>query len=268
MPSILELKQLSKKFGPIQAIDNLSWTAEVGEIFGLLGPNGAGKTTTIRVISTVLAPTAGTAVVNGQDIVTDAVTARAQFGVLTADFGLYDRLSGRENIRYTGRLYGLTGEKLERRINELVKTLEMEHFADRRAGKYSTGMKQKAAIARSIVHDPPVVIFDEPTAGLDVIAAQTVVKMMKHFRDLGKLVVLSTHDMHSAEQLCDRVAIIHRGRLIALGSVMDVKQQTQQPDLESAFLTMIGANEAKAVLREAEEKSIDQSNEPKKLWRR
>ena len=264
---MLSVQHLSKVFSGTRAVYDLSFEAAPGQIFGLLGPNGAGKTTTIRVIATVLAPTSGTAVVNGHDVVKEPKHVRASIGVLTADFGLYDRSSGRENIRYAGRLYGLSGQKLEQRIDQLVHDLQMERFADRRAGKYSTGMKQKAAIARSVVHNPPVVIFDEPTAGLDVIAAQTVVDMMKRFRAEGKLVILSTHDMHAAQQLCDRVAIIHRGGLKAIGTVPEIQARTKTETLEAAFLALIGQEEAEAALRAGEEKSL-QEKKKRSIWRR
>ena len=264
---MLSVQKLSKDFAGTTAITNVSFEAQAGEIFGLLGPNGAGKTTTIRVIDTALAPTSGTAVVNGFDIVEAPAKVRAAIGVLTADFGLYDRMTGRENIRYAGQLYGLSGEKLERRIDELLTMLDMASFADRRAGKYSTGMKQKAAIARSVVHDPAVVIFDEPTSGLDVIAAQTVVAMMLRFRQQGKLVVLSTHDMHHAEQLCDRVAILHRGQVRDVGTVAEMKSKTNTTSLEAAFLALIGKEEAMAALKAEEAKSLVPTKK-KSLWRR
>lgn len=266
---MVEIKNLTKDFQGTTAVRDLSFSAASGEIFGLLGPNGAGKTTTIRVLATVLKPTSGTAVINGHDVVRESEAARADIGVLTAEAGLYDRFTARENIRYFGRLYGLEGEALEKRINDLIGLLEMERFADRPAGKFSTGMKQKVAIARSVVHDPPVVIFDEPTAGLDVLAAQTVIRMMKTFRQHGKLVILSTHEMHNAERLCDRVAIIHRGRLVTMGAVSDVKAKADAASLEEAFLNLIGDDEAHATLLDEEAKSMAAATAKKKtLWRR
>lgn len=264
---MVQVEHLTKTFNNVAAVKDLQFSAQPGEIFGLLGPNGAGKTTTIRVIATLLTPTSGNVVVNGHDVIKEAEKVRAAVGILTADFGLYDRLTGRENIRYAGHLYGLSGTALEKRITELAGSLEMERFIDRRAGKYSTGMKQKAALARSIVHDPSVVIFDEPTAGLDVIAAQTVIAMMKRFRVEGKLVILSTHDMHAAEQLCDRVAIMHRAALEAIGTVAEIEKRTNTKTLEAAFLAQIGQEEAIATLKANEEAAV---LKPKKrsLWRR
>ncbi|MFH1207580.1 MAG: ATP-binding cassette domain-containing protein [Patescibacteria group bacterium] len=217
----------------------MSFSADAGEIFGLLGPNGAGKTTTIRLISTVLKPTAGSITVAGRAIEAEPEQVRKAIGVLTTDIGLYDRFTARENLRYFGQLYGMSGDALERRIDELLDLLEMNDFADRRAGKFSTGMKQKVAIARSVIHDPQVIIFDEPTSGLDVLASQTVVKFMRRAKETGKLVILSTHEMFNAEKLCDRVAIMHRGRLVALDTVKIIKNSTRTQTLEDAFLAIV-----------------------------
>ncbi|MFA6553367.1 MAG: ATP-binding cassette domain-containing protein [Patescibacteria group bacterium] len=240
---LLSVSNLTKKFtgkkGVITAVEGVSFSADAGEIFGLLGPNGAGKTTTIRLISTVLEPTGGSVVVSGHDIRKESEKVRRTIGVLTTDIGLYDRFSARENLRYFGELYGMTGEPLEKRINELLDLLEMRDFADRRAGKFSTGMKQKVAIARSVIHDPQVIIFDEPTSGLDVLASQTVVKFMQHAKEKGKLVILSTHEMFNAEKLCDRVAIMHQGRLVALDTVENIKNSTKTRTLEDAFLAIV-----------------------------
>lgn len=239
MKPTLEVKNLTKEFKGFKAVDNVSFTASSGEVFGLLGPNGAGKTTTIRVIATVLAPTSGTAEVCGFDIVKNPEEVRKNIGVLTTDIGVYDRFTGRENLKYFGELYGLTGEALDKRIGELSKLLEMDDFIDRRAGKYSTGMKQKLAIARSVIHDPPVIIFDEPTAGLDVLASQTVLNFMKQAKEQGKCVILSTHRMPDAEKLCDRVAIIHQAKIIANDTIDLLKQKTNASDLEEAFLNLV-----------------------------
>lgn len=240
---LLSVEHLSKKFfgkkGEITAVDDVSFSADAGEIFGLLGPNGAGKTTTIRLISTVLQPTGGTVTVAGHSIKAEPEAVRRVIGILTTDIGLYDRFTARENLRYFGELYGMTGEALEKRIEELFELLEMQDFADRRAGKFSTGMKQKVAIARSVIHDPQVIIFDEPTSGLDVLASQTVIRFMQRAQQMGKLVILSTHEMFNAERLCNRVAIIHRGGLVALDTVQTIKQQTHTSSLEDAFMSIV-----------------------------
>ena len=236
---ILSVKNLTKEFKNFKAVDGVSFDVEEGEIFGLLGPNGAGKTTIIRIIATVLAPSAGTAEVLGFDIIKDAEEVRKNIGVLTTDIGVYERFSGRENLRYFGELYGLPKEVLEKRINELANLLEMRDFIDRKAGKYSTGMKQKLAIARSVIHDPKILIFDEPTAGLDVLASQTVLNFMRQSKKPGGCVIISTHQMHDAEKLCDRVVIIHKGKVIANDAVEALKNKTGSSYLEDVFLKLV-----------------------------
>ncbi len=264
---MLSVCELTKVFGAFTAVDGVSFDAHGGEIFGLLGPNGAGKTTTIRTIATILGPTSGTATVCGHDIAREPEAVRKNIGVLTAEIGLYDRFTARENIRYFGQLYGMGGKALETRIDELVRILDMGRFADRRAGNFSTGMKQKVAIARSIVHDPPVVIFDEPTAGLDVLASQTVIAYMRDARAKGKLVILSTHDMAHAQALCDRVAIIHRSKLIALDTTSAILQQTQATTLEEAFLHIVGESAAKQDEHAREEQHLQQVAKKKRGFR-
>lgn len=239
MEDILAVKNLKKDFKDFLAVDHVNFTARAGEIFGLLGPNGAGKTTTLRTIATVLAPSSGTANVAGFDIVKQPEEVRKRIGMLTTDIGVYERFTGWENLRYFGELYGITGEEINARIQELSQLLDMSGFIDKRAGKYSTGMKQKLAIARSVIHDPEVIIFDEPTAGLDVLASQTVISFMNQARDLGKLVILSTHEMTDAEKLCDRVAIMHQGRIVMVDTVANVKQKTGGKDLEDAFIRLV-----------------------------
>lgn len=253
---MLEVQNLTKFFGDFKAVDSVSFQASGGEIFGLLGPNGAGKTTTIRVIATILEATSGSAKIKGFDIKRDQEKVRQNLGLLTAEIGLYDRFTARENLRYFGKLYGLRNDQLEQRINELVDLLDMKSFADRRAGKFSTGMKQKVAIARSVIHDPDVIIFDEPTSGLDVLASQTVIRFMVRMKEHGKLVVLSTHDMAHAQSLCDRVAIIHRGKLIAENPVKEILASHNASTLEEAFISIVGEGEAKAVAQEEEERQL------------
>lgn len=230
---------LSKRFKDVSAVENVSFEAKAGEIFGLLGPNGAGKTTTLRLLSTALRPTAGTATIAGFDIQRDSLEVRRRLGMLTAAIGLYGRFTARENIAYFGRLHGMSAESIRKRTDELIGFLDMKEFADRRAENFSTGMKQKVAIARAIVHDPPVVIFDEPTAGLDLLAARLVLEFMRFAKTQGKCVILSTHHMHEAEALCDRVAIVHQSRLIANDTVPALKAQTGTATLEAAFLALV-----------------------------
>ncbi|MEA2098352.1 MAG: ATP-binding cassette domain-containing protein [Patescibacteria group bacterium] len=239
MPPILSIKNLTKKFKNFKAVNGVSFDVGDGEIFGLLGPNGAGKTTIIRVIATVLAPTSGTAEVLGFDIIKNSEEVRKNIGVLTTDIGVYERFSGRENLRYFGELYGLSKEALEERISELSDLLEMNDFIDRRAGKYSTGMKQKLAIARSVIHNPKIIIFDEPTAGLDVLASQTVLNFMRRAQKPGGCVIFSTHQMNDAEKLCDRVVIVHKGKVITGDTVKALKSKTGAEDLEDVFMKLV-----------------------------
>lgn len=236
---MVSVNNLTKNYNGFEAISGISFEAKEGEIFGLLGPNGAGKTTTIRIIATILSPASGTAEVCGFDIKKNPEEVRKNIGVLTTEIGVYERFSGRENLDYFGKLYGLSKDQLKNRIDEVVSLLEMGDYIDRASGKYSTGMKQKLAIARSIIHDPKVIIFDEPTAGLDVLASQTVLSFMNKSKYAGKCVIFSTHQMHEAEKLCDRVAIIHKGKLIACDNIESLKKQTDASDLENAFLRMI-----------------------------
>ena len=241
MSPILSVKNLTKEFKNFKAVDGVSFDVEEGEIFGLLGPNGAGKTTIIRIIATVLAPTQGTAEVLGFDIIKDAEEVRKNIGVLTTDIGVYERFSGRENLRYFGELYGISKEALEKRINELVDLLEMHDFIDRRAGKYSTGMEQKLAIARSVIHNPKIIIFDEPTAGLDVLASQTVLNFMRQSKKPGGCVIFSTHQMRDAEKMCDQIVIIHKGKMIANDEIEVLKNKTKSSDLEDVFMKLVRA---------------------------
>lgn len=245
MEKIVEVKNLTKQFKNFTAISDVSFDAHKGEIFGLLGPNGAGKTTTIRVLATVLSATSGTATVGGFDIYKQKEEVRKNVGILTTDIGVYERFTGRENLTYFGKLYGLTSQRVKDRIAELVELLQMEAFIDKRAGNYSTGMKQKLAIARSVIHDPEVIIFDEPTSGLDVLAAQTVLDFMKKAKGLGKCVIFSTHHMFDAEKLCDRVAIIHEGKIVVVDTVATIKKSTQTKDLEDAFLKLVKSETAR-----------------------
>lgn len=237
---MIKAKNLSKDFGSFRAVNDLSFEAPAGEIFGLLGPNGAGKTTTLRLLATTLAPTAGTAEIAGIDILKSPESVRSKIGVLTAAIGTYDRLTARENIRYFGRLYNLSGAALEARIDEIMVLLDMEEYADRRCGDFSTGMKQKVALARAVIHDPPVLIFDEPTSGLDVIASQTVTKFIKKGADKGKTVLLSTHNMTLAQRLCNRAAIIHEGAIIIDAPIGAILDRTKTALLEDAFLSLVG----------------------------
>jgi sodium transport system ATP-binding protein len=217
----------------------ITFGARAGEIFGLLGPNGAGKTTTLRVISTLLAPDAGTVEVLGFDTRTAPQEVRRRVGVVTAEIGVYPRLTARENIAYFAELSGVLDGEVGRRIDAVVDRLDMASFANQRAESLSSGQKQKVAIARAIVHDPPVLMFDEPTSNLDVLASREIRGFMVESRGRGKCVIFSTHVLHDAERLCDRVTIIHQGRVVASGTTEEVRGSHQ--DLEDSFLSLVEA---------------------------
>ena len=241
---MLQVENLTKSFrdlrrGQVLAVDRVSFEARPGEIFGLLGPNGAGKTTAMRILCTVLKPTGGTARLAGFDVVTQPNQVRQHIGFLSANTAIYDRMTAWELVEYFGRLYGLQGERLRARMEEVFTALQMNDFRDVLGAKMSTGMRQKVSIARAIVHDPPILIFDEPTLGLDVLVARAVLENIKRLRDLGKCVVFSTHIMREVEKLCDRVAIISRGRIRAAGSLEQLRQEYGEEDLEELFFTLV-----------------------------
>jgi sodium transport system ATP-binding protein len=241
---MIQVNHLSKSFhdlrrGEVHAVEDVSFEAKPGEVFGLLGPNGAGKTTTLRILCTVLKPTAGTAAVADYDVATQATQVRQHVGYLSANTGVYDRMSAWEMVEYYGRLHGLSGEKLQRRMEELFTSLQMNDFRDVLGGKMSTGMKQKVSIARALVHDPPVLIFDEPTAGLDVLVQRAVLRQIAALRSSGKCILFSTHIMREVEKLCDRVAIMHRGRILVCGTLAELRQRHGQDDLEEIFFGLM-----------------------------
>jgi sodium transport system ATP-binding protein len=231
--------RLEKTLGKNKVLRGISFEAHSGEIFGLLGPNGAGKTTTLRVICTLLAPEAGSVEVLGFDTVRTPQEVRRRVGVVTAEIGVYPRLSARENIAYFAELSGVRDGELDRRVEAVIQRLDMGSFAAQRAESLSSGQKQKVAIARAIVHDPPVLMFDEPTSNLDVLASREIREFIVESKGRGKCVIFSTHVLHDAERLCDRVTIIHQGRVVAGGPTADVRGS--HVDLEDSFLSLVGA---------------------------
>ncbi len=235
-----------KKRGEIRAVDDVSFRAEPGKIYGLLGANGAGKTTTLRLLATLLQPSSGAATVVGYDVVRDAEKVRANVGFLAASTALYGRLTAREMIAYFGQLNGLSDAELKARIARLADELDMHEFLDRRCEKFSTGMKQKTSIARTLVHDPAVMIFDEPTLGLDVMTARSIVRFVRDCRARGKTVIYSTHIMSEVEKLCDVVGIIHDGRLLAEGTPAELRARFGETDLEEVFVKVVGGEEERA----------------------
>ena len=229
---MIHVENLTKQFsdlrrGSITALHGVSFDVKPGEIFGLLGPNGAGKTTCLRILSTVLKPTSGTALVAGYDVLTHSAEVRSRIGFMSGNTGIYDRMTAWELVEYFGRLYGIEESVLKRRQGEIFRTLQMEEFRDVLGSKMSTGMKQKVSIARTIIHNPPVLIFDEPTTGLDVLVARAVLNAIASLRDEGKCIIFSTHIMREVEKLCDRTAIIHKGRILAEGKPAELQAQFQ-----------------------------------------
>ncbi len=232
-----------KKRGVVEAVKNVSFEAYAGEIFGLLGPNGAGKTTTLRILATILSPSSGFAEIAGHDVQKDPDGARRSFGFMSGDTGLYDRLSAKEMIYYFGSLYGMDKDLLNQRVELLKEQFDMTDFFNRRCAKLSTGQKQKVSIARTIIHDPPVLILDEPTSGLDVLASRNIVNAIRHVREEGKCVILSTHDMGEAERMCDRIGIIHDGVLSEIGTKEELFTRFNADNLEAVFLSAVGYSE-------------------------
>jgi sodium transport system ATP-binding protein len=225
--------------GQFVALGGISFDAAQGQLFGLLGPNGAGKTTALRILSTVLRPTAGTATVNGYDVVTQPARVRQQIGFMSANTAVYDRMTGWELVEYFGRLHGIPDDQLTERMEHLFERLQMNDTRDLLGSKMSTGMKQKVSVARAVVHDPPVLIFDEATAGLDVLVARALLNTVAELRDQGKCIVFSTHIMREAEKLCDRIAIVHRGHILTEGTLEELRDRHHERDLEELFFRLI-----------------------------
>jgi sodium transport system ATP-binding protein len=246
---MIELRNLAKIFhdrkrGEIRAVDGISFQCSPGKIFGLLGANGAGKTTTLRMLATLLRPTSGGGSVAGYDLIEEPEEIRSRIGFLSGTTALYGRLSVRETLAYFGRLNGIEEDALKRRIDELLRLLEMDSFADGRCDRLSTGQKQRVSIARSIVHGPPVMVFDEPTSGLDVMSSRTIMRFIERCRDDGKTVIFSTHIMSEAERLCDEIAVIHDGRIADHGSLTELRRKTGHNALERVFLSLVGEDDA------------------------
>jgi sodium transport system ATP-binding protein len=258
---MIEVRQLTKCYSDLQrgqlvALRAVSFDAAAGQVYGLLGPNGAGKTTTLRILSTVLRPTAGTATINGFDVLTRPAQVRRQIGFMSANTAVYDRMTGWEMVEYFGRLHGIPDEELSERMEHLFTRLKMNDTRDVLGAKMSTGMKQKVSVARAIVHDPPVLIFDEATVGLDVLVARALLSTVAELRDHGKCIVFSTHIMREAERLCDRIAIMHRGQILAEGTLEQLCDQHHERDLEELFFQLISQHDkshpAEDVLQEAD----------------
>ncbi len=239
---MVEVKELEKKFGAFTAVDKISFQVDKGEIFGLLGENGAGKTTTLRMLATMLQPTSGYATLGGRDVTKEPEKVRAHIGILFGgESGLYDRLTASENISYFGELNGMDRAAVNERIRQLAAAFDMQDIMDRRASKLSKGMKQKVSFARSIIHNPDVMLFDEPTSGLDVGATREVHAFILNCKAEGKTILFSSHSMGEVDKLCDRIGIIHKGRLVETGSVEGLKEKYGNDNLEEIFIRLAGA---------------------------
>jgi sodium transport system ATP-binding protein len=245
---MIEVRDLHKSFGRVQAVAGVSFAAQDGEITGVIGPNGAGKTTILRHIYTVLTPDSGTTLVDGFDARLERRQVQRRIGVLPDVRGLYPRLTAREHVRYFGALHGLYGAGLERRIEELVHTLAMEDFVDRRTRGFSRGQQMKVALARALVHEPHNVLLDEPTNGLDVATSRAVRELMRRFRAEGRCVLLSSHIMQEVAALADRIVIVANGRIALQGTPEELRRATGLVDLEEIFMAATEAREAAPAL--------------------
>jgi ABC-type multidrug transport system ATPase subunit len=226
--------------GETAAVDALSFSVEPGQIYGLLGPNGAGKTTTLRILSGLMQPSSGRAILAGHDVAEDPKQVKRVIGFLTANTGLYLRLSSRELLTYFAELHGMPPEQAQARVEHLIERLGITNFAELRCGALSTGQRQRTNIARALVGDPPILIMDEPTLGLDVLSNRVILDFIMRERRDGKTILLSTHYLDEAENMCDRVGLLHNGRLIAEGTIAELRAQVGAERLSDIFLKLVG----------------------------
>lgn len=245
---MIEANHLTRTFaGPrgtrVAAVEDVSFTVGSAEVFGLLGPNGAGKTTLLRMLSTIIAPSSGHCVVAGARADQAPAAVRQRVGFLSGNTRLYGRLTARELLRFFGRLHGLADDHAAERIQVVADLLSMHPILDRRCDQLSSGQVQRVSLSRVILHDPPVLILDEPTVGLDIMSSRTVLAFIRDLRARGRCVVLSTHYLTEAELLCDRIGLMHRGRLLAIGTTADLCARTATTNLQDAFLALVGSGE-------------------------
>ena len=241
---MIHVRQLCKKYPDLQngehvAVDGISFDAMPGQIFGLLGPNGAGKTTVLRILSTVLKPTSGVVTLNGFNVVEHAEQVRRQIGFVSTNTAIYDRMTGWEMVEFFGQIYGMSLEKLHQRMELLFERFQMDSLRNVLGSRMSTGMKQKVSIARAMIHDPPILIFDEATSGLDVLAAREVLSTVEQLRDQGKCILFSSHIMTEVQRICDRLAIMHRGKILAHGALDELANLFGDVDLDDLFFDLI-----------------------------
>lgn len=248
MSEPVAVNQLAKTFydearGEVRAVQGIDFECHAGEIFGLLGANGAGKTTTLRMLSTIITPSSGSANILGHDVVKDGEAVRRSLGFYSASTALYPRLTARETIEFFARINQYPSEKVAERVDYLIARFGIAGYANARIDKLSSGMKQKVSIARTVAHDPPLLIFDEPTVGLDVLNALEMQEVIKEFRAQGKTIIFSTHIMSEAEKLCDRIGILHNGRILACGTLDELRQLTGVHYLEDIFVHYVKGQE-------------------------
>ena len=237
---MIRVEGLTRSFGSVRAVDGVRFEAQDGRITGLLGPNGAGKSTTLRILYTVLRPEGGSASIDGTDVLADPLAVRRRIGVLPHGAGIYPQLSARENIAYFGRLHGLAGAALARRVAELVAELEIAGYANRRAKGFSQGERIKVALARALVHAPKNLLLDEPTNGLDVMATRALRALILRLKSAGHCILFSSHVMQEVAAVCDDIVIIHEGRVVAAGAPEALRARFSSPTLEDAFVAAIG----------------------------
>ncbi|MBW6499454.1 MAG: ATP-binding cassette domain-containing protein [Bacteroidales bacterium] len=237
-----QMAEMGASSSSLRVLDNVNFECKPGRIFSLLGPNGAGKTTTLRIISTILAPSSGSVKVNGYDVVNDGSKVRSSIGFLTGSTGLYERLTPEELIAYFAKLHGVEKQAFEKKKDELFTILDMHDFARKRIGKLSTGMKQKVSIARTMIHDPEVLVFDEPTAGLDVIAAKNIIELIRDCKNRNKTVIFSSHIMSEVDLLCDDLAIIHKGRILFNDTMDSFRDGMKTENITEEFIRVVAAS--------------------------
>ncbi len=237
---IIQVEGLGKRYGDFWAVKDVSFSLRPGEVFGLLGPNGAGKTTTLRIIAGLMAPSEGTVLVDGLPPYRRQIETKNKIGFLTGNTKLYAKLTPRELLKFFGRLYGMTPQQISERSEHLIKLLNIEDFADRYCGQLSTGQSQRVNIARALLPDPPILILDEPTTGLDILSSHFIIEIVQKYKENGKAILFSTHILTEAELICDRIGILHRGKLIAQGTLSQLLELSDSQTLAQAFLRLIG----------------------------